>query len=145
MRSPEEVAYFLKMSNQFETNLEKSDVYTMGNVMYYILTMHWLFEGYKTKDAELELATGKRSPFPNEILGSDDRAIHAVRKAIEMCWTHSPEERPKATQIRKFLEHELKGVLGVKGDLGVVRVTSIDPLPKDYRYSDSDFNTMFRD
>lgn len=145
IRSPEEIAYKLGLTKAGRIVLEKSDVYTIGNVMYYVLTMHWLFEGYDTKDAEMKVATGDRSPFPQKILDSDDRALRAVRKAIEWCWVHDPEKRPAASKVRKFLEHELKAVLGVKDDLGIVQVTSIDPLPKGYRYSDSDFNTMFGD
>jgi hypothetical protein len=45
-------------------------------------------------------------------------------------------------EVRSFLGKELKAVFGVE-ELDVVRVTSIEALPKDYSYSDSDFNTMF--
>lgn len=46
--------------------------------------------------------------------------------------------------VRNYLGKELKAVLGVE-ELGVVRVTSIHPLPEGYKYSDSDFRTMFYD
>ena len=124
--------------------LEKSDVYTLGNVMYYILTMKWLFENQGVSKGVRELMEGRRSPFPERILTSPDRGIRAIRRAIEMCWTHDPDMRPSADTVRNFLANELKAVLGVQ-ELGIVRVTSIDPLPEGYKYTDSDFRSMFYD
>lgn len=112
--------------------------------MYYILTMKWLFENQGVSKGIQELMQGRRSPFPERILTSSDRAIRAIRKAIEMCWKHDPEQRPSADMVRNYLGKELKAVLGVE-ELGVVRVTSIHPLPEGYKYSDSDFRTMFYD
>ena len=124
--------------------LEKSDVYTLGNVMYYVFTLRWLFQDVATGDrAALKIAKGERSPFPEKLLQSQDRAIRAMRKAIEMCWVHDPEKRPTANDVRKFLQKELKTVLGIE-DLGVVRVDSIESLPAGYRYSDNDYNSMFK-
>ncbi|CAJ1954671.1 unnamed protein product [Cylindrotheca closterium] len=143
IRSPEEIAYKLGQTKQSKTLLEKTDVYTLGNVMYYVFTMHWLFQEVSTAVAALKITTGERSPFPESILQSQDRATRAMRKAIEMCWTHDPGERPTAKEVRQFLGKELQAVLGVK-DLGIVRVDSIEPLPVGYRYSDSDFNSMFK-
>ena len=112
--------------------------------MYYVLTMKWLFETQGVSKGIKELMQGQRSPFPDSILTSSDRAIRAIRKAIEMCWKHDPDKRPSADTVRIFLGNELKAVLGVE-ELGVVRVTSIDPLPEGYKYTDGDFRTMFYD
>jgi len=143
IRSPEEIAVKVNRPRNRNVLLEKSDVYTLGNVMYYILTMKWLFENKGVSKGIKELMQGRRSPFPDRILTSSDRAIRAIRKAIEMCWKHDPEERPSADAVRNFLGNELKAVLGLT-ELGVVRVT-INPLPEGYRFSDSDFRTMFYD
>lgn len=124
--------------------LEKSDVYTLGNVMYYVFTFQWLFEELSTDDAVRIVTEGSRSPFPKGLLENPDRAIRAMRKAIEMCWTHDPEKRSTADDVRNFLGRELKAVLGV-AELGVVRVDSIEALPTDYSYNDKDFHTMFDD
>lgn len=112
--------------------------------MYYVFTMHWLFQEVSAGAAALKITQGERSPFPEKILQSQDRATRAMRKAIEMCWGHDPEKRSTANKVRQFLGKELKAVLGVE-DLGIVRVDSIDPLPVGYRYSDGDFNSMFQD
>jgi len=117
--------------------LDKVDIFMMGNVMYYILTKKWLFEGEKTEDATLRMLKGGRSKFPDQFLKSDDPSIQAVIKAIEMCWTHEAEKRPAAREVSNLLRVALETILGTK-ILGVVRV-SIPPLPKEYRYSDSDF------
>ncbi|KAL3939149.1 MAG: hypothetical protein SGBAC_006075 [Bacillariaceae sp.] len=144
IRSPEEISVKVKRPRNQNVLLEKSDVYTLGNVMYHILTMKWLFENQGVSKGIQELMQGRRSPFPERILTSSDRAIRAIRKAIEMCWKHDPEQRPSADMVRNYLGKELKAVLGVE-ELGVVRVTSIHPLPEGYKYSDSDFRTMFYD
>lgn len=112
--------------------------------MYYIFTMNWLFEELGVADAVQKVTEGIRSRFPQNLLESRDRSVRAMRKAIEMCWTHDPDKRPTANEVRNFLGQELKAVLGVV-ELGVVRVTSIEPLPDGYSYSDSDFSTMFRE
>jgi serine/threonine protein kinase len=144
IRSPEEIAFKLKQTKRRDILLEKSDVYTLGNVMYYVFTMQWLFQGLDAADAAKKVTEGIRSPFPQKLLESPDRAIRAMRKAIEMCWTHDPKKRPTADEVRSFLGKELKAVFGVEeSDVVSVRVTSIEALPKDYSYSDSDFHTMF--
>eukprot|EP00980_Cylindrotheca_fusiformis_P031109 scaffold25830_cov162-Cylindrotheca_fusiformis.AAC.10 len=143
IRSPEEIAFKLKLTKQRDIVLEKSDVYTLGNVMYYVFTMHWLFEDLSNEDAVKAVTEGVRSPFPEKVLESQDRATRAMQKAIEMCWTHDSEKRPAADEVRNFLGSELRAVLGVE-ELGVVRVDSVEALPKDYSYSDSDFTTMFK-
>lgn len=117
--------------------MDKVDVHMMGNVMYYVLTKKWLFEHVTTEEATKLMVQGSRSEFPEDILNSEDLAIQAVVKAIKMCWTHDVEKRPAAREVSALLREALETILGTS-DLGVVKV-SIPPLPRDYRFTDSDF------
>jgi hypothetical protein len=136
LRAPEEQS----VNSEEETQValrDKIDVHMMGNVMYYVLTKKWLFEGLTTEEATTRMAKGRRSKFPKDILASKDPADQAVVKAIAMCWTHEPENRPAAREVSDLLRVALETILGTT-HLGVVKV-SIPPLPKKYSYSDSDF------
>lgn len=135
LRAPEE--QFIGDDEDRKVMMEKIDVYMMGNVMYYVLTKKWLFEEFTTDEATAQMVKGHRSTFPKDILESHDIAIQAIVKAIKICWTHEVEERPTARMVSNILKNALETILGTT-DLGIVRV-SVPPLPKQYRYTDSDF------
>ena len=122
--------------------LEKTDVYTMGNVMYYVLTAEWLFEKVSVEQAVRKVQTGWRSPWPKFVLdrsNQNDTAITAMKKAIEMCWIHDPHARPKATQVRDYVGAELKRLLKIKGrelTADNVRIHSLQPFLSDYQGDD---------
>ena len=109
----------------------------MGNVMYYVLTNQWIFEEYSNSVTEQKIIHGERSNIPAHIQKSTDRATRALLHAVEMCWVHNYKERPTARQVADYIEEELKRIEGVD-ELGVVRV-EMPPLPKDHRYTDTDF------
>lgn len=135
LRAPEEL--FIEDGEKRVVLMDKVDVHMMGNVMYYVLTKKWLFEHVTTEEATKLMVQGSRSEFPEDILNSEDLAIQAVVKAINMCWTHDMEKRPAAREVSALLREALETILGTS-DLGVVKV-SIPPLPRDYRFTDSDF------
>lgn len=120
--------------------LTKSDDYTIGNVMYNVYTRKWLFEGtdaHHDYDKVLRnLRLGKRSPIPQHLLQSKDPADQAAQHAIRMAWEHDVAKRPTAREVSNFLRHEIEKIEG-KPLPKVVRI-SVPPLPKDYRYTDSD-------
>jgi len=109
----------------------------MGNVMYYVLTNQWIFEGYSKGVTKQKILNGERSKIPAHIRESADRATQALLHAVEMCWVHNYKERPTARQVADYIKEELRQIEGVD-DLGVVRV-DMPPLPKNHRYTDSDF------
>lgn len=116
-------------------DLTKIDTHSLGNVMWYLLTNRWMFEGEHVKRVRKRIKRGERPHFPVHINQSKDPAIKAIKSAIISCWTHDPDERPTSTEIRDFLRHALQSITG---ETGVVRV-SVPPLPKDHRYTDSDY------
>ena len=109
----------------------------MGNVMYYVLTNRWLFEGFSNSVAKQKIMNGERSAIPTSIQQSKDRAIQILLKAIEMCWVHDYKQRPTAQEVASFIGEGLKEIEGHLDD-NVVRL-QMPSLPKNHRYTDSDF------
>lgn len=134
LRSPEE-----QVGDWRDVLLDRTKVdnYMMGNIMYYVLTTRWLFEGDAQDVAVNKIANHKRSSVPMKYRFSRDYAIRAILGAIEDCWGQNPRRRPTSRKISDDLKRQL-GRIEKVNDLGVVRV-SVPPLPADFRYTDSDF------
>lgn len=98
LRSPEEYAY--------GRQTEKVDVYSMGNVLYSILTLEYPFE--HEKDVYKKVIAGERPAIPQKFLNSTDPFDQTLLKAIEMCWVHDPEKRATARQVQRLLVSTLK-------------------------------------
>jgi len=126
-----------------DVDLQKADVYMMGNVMYYVYTKNFLYEGIPDKDALTLLYNGKRSPFPTG-LDTTIPANAAVQSAIQKCWTHDPEQRPTARFIRDSLLKEFSAIVGRPVQPGDdILMVQIPSLPKYYRFTDSSsFDTV---
>lgn len=128
VRAPEE------MDGPVRTSREKVDVYLVGNMMYYILTHKWMFEGITTQDAMAKLRAGERSEFDFEPTNPADVAMV---EAINWAWTQDSDKRPRAREVSQFLKNALRKIEGKSNDY-IVRV-SIPPLPEDYNFSDFEF------
>lgn len=120
-------------SNYTRINNEKADDYTAGNIIYYILTNQWVFEGVKNTESIKRLVQGFRSPFPDHILNSINPADQAIMKGIRDLWTHDVEKRPSARTVSNFFIKELEKITESRPADGVARV-SIPPLPDDWDY-----------
>jgi len=95
-RAPEEYAY--KEEN------EKVDVYSLGNVLYFLLTRQEVWKDISNKEVYDLVMKGKRPKFPNSMKESEGIFETYMIKAIEAAWIHKPEERPGALQVAKILE-----------------------------------------
>ena len=105
-RSPEEYSY--------EDESEKVDVYSLGNVLYFLLTKADPWEGVRSKTVYDEVMAGKRPEIPKEILESDSIYDRYMIQAINMAWTHDQYKRPGALEVAHRLmegirEYEAKG------------------------------------
>ena len=92
---------------------DKVDIWMMGNVIYYILTDLYTFErpvNLKNGDVGRLLVAGKRSPYPEYIADSRDPAHNAMKKALDMCWTHDWRKRPSARVISEYMMGELRKI-----------------------------------
>ena len=128
--------------NWDDVDLRKADVYMMGNVMYYVYSKNFLYEGIPDQDALKMLYSGKRTPFPAGL----DTAIPAnaaLQSVIQKCWTHYPDQRPSARAIRDYLLEEFSTIVGRSVAAGddILRV-NLPPLPKDHRFTGSSFDTV---
>jgi serine/threonine protein kinase len=95
-RSPEEYAY--------EEETEKVDVYSLGNILFFLLVRHNPWEGYKSgKVAEL-VKSQVRPPLPKDIVESTDIYEKYMLKAINMAFTYNKTQRPNAVEIAKKLQ-----------------------------------------
>jgi hypothetical protein len=103
----------------------------MGNILYYVLTNNWLFEGVSTKVAKEALINGELSKIPPQFLHSSNTSVQAMIKAIKMAWVYDPDARPTAREIANFLKQQLGN--------GTVWRINIAPLPHNHRYTESDF------
>jgi hypothetical protein len=138
LRAPEEIP---NSNNPFPTfHVDEADVFMLGNVLYYIHTYHWLFEGLTSRDAMHNTVLGITSAIPEVLLNSTDRAVNSLTRAIRMCWRKDPAKRPSAREISRYLKERLL-LEGVNTD-APIKVT-MPPLPADHRYTDSDFNANF--
>jgi serine/threonine protein kinase len=154
MRAPEDLVDLYEVDEDTQLiHRDKTDVFSLGNVFYYLLTNQWIFEGERNKYARNYLIDGKRSAFPdrfnvttttsnnNTADGATkhtlDPAERAIMKAIQTAWTHNPAMRPTAREIADYLGKELRKIVG--GKTGSLARVAVPPLPKDHRYTDTDF------
>jgi len=86
---------------------EKVDIYSMGNIFYGLLTEKWPFEDTKTDRAQEKIMRGERPPVNESISGSNNPDIQVLLKAMEMCWTHDPQVRATAIEVRDYIKGEL--------------------------------------
>ena len=107
-RAPEEYRY--------DKENEKVDVYSAGNVLYYLLTETKPFDDEDQKLAKKIVMKGKRPHIPSRLMKSEHPVDIALMKAMDLCWTHDPKDRPSAKMIAAFLEEEREKLQDLAGN-----------------------------
>ena len=88
------------------------DVYSMGNVYYYMLMGFKYFDGIKTKKAQKLVKKGERPPLSEEVENSKDPAIQHIVQGMRRAQAQEAKDRPSAREIAKYLAEALKSIAG---------------------------------
>ncbi len=99
-RAPEEYRYDLET--------EKVDVYSLGNVLYFLLAKEEVWDNTGRKDVYAKVMRGERPQFPQKVLDSDGIFEQYMMKAIESAWTHRPADRPNAIQVAEIIKEGIQ-------------------------------------
>ena len=81
---------------------EKVDIYSLGNVLYSVLTGIMVYVDRGSDEAHKRIVDGKTEPIAD--LYYEEPSLAALAEAIELCWTYDIEERPTIFEIVEFLE-----------------------------------------
>eukprot|EP00566_Odontella_aurita_P018632 CAMPEP_0113536478 /NCGR_PEP_ID=MMETSP0015_2-20120614/6279_1 /TAXON_ID=2838 /ORGANISM="Odontella" /LENGTH=328 /DNA_ID=CAMNT_0000435839 /DNA_START=548 /DNA_END=1534 /DNA_ORIENTATION=- /assembly_acc=CAM_ASM_000160 len=106
-RAPEEYAY--------EEETEKVDVFSLGNVLYVLLTGQDVFVGTKSGDVPKSVQRGSRPRIPSDIRDNADSVDSSLMIAIQMCQVQDPEKRSSAKKVADFLHAELTNYEHMQG------------------------------
>lgn len=85
----------------------KADVFSLGNVLYFLLSGHEPFDHLNRIKAERQVRKGLPLPLDESIRNSSHPFDMAVKQAILMCHIRDPSQRPDAQKVAAFLEHAL--------------------------------------
>ena len=81
---------------------EKIDVFSLGNVLYYILTGTMVHSDRESSEAVQRIVDGITEPIADTYY--EEPSTAALAEAIQMCWTYLPEKRPTIFELVQFLE-----------------------------------------
>jgi hypothetical protein len=99
-RAPEEYAY--------ELETEEVDVYSLGNVLYFLLTREDPWVGYRAKQIYAKVKDGERPSIPDEFQASDTIFDRYMIQAMKMAWTQDMYERPSALEVAQKLKEGIQ-------------------------------------
>jgi serine/threonine protein kinase len=95
-RSPEEYNY--------EAETEAVDVYSMGNIVFVLVTGKYPFEHLSRKQVKKVVGSGRRPDFGRHLEETNDSHIETLIAAAKMCWAQDPNDRATARQVQLFLQ-----------------------------------------
>lgn len=103
-RAPEEYEYA-------EEN-EKVDVYSMGNILYQLISLKYYLFGDDTDDEAIQklVMDGKRPSYRDDVGPNPDEIDRVFISAMDMCYTHDPKERPSAREVANFLLDSVRNI-----------------------------------
>jgi hypothetical protein len=99
-RSPEEYMY--------KKETEKVDVFSLGNVLYFLLTQEEVWEDFGHSEVYSLVKAGQRAKIPDKIYKSEGLFERYMIRAIESAWVHVPEWRPGALQVAEIIKQGIE-------------------------------------
>jgi len=107
-RSPEEYEY--------KKETEKVDVYSLGNVLYFLLVQEEVWEDFSHNEVYDLVKAGQRPKTPDKIYKSDGVFERHMIRAMESAWIHVPEERPSAMEVANIIKEGIDIIIseGIK-------------------------------
>lgn len=101
-RAPEEFNY--------EPETEKVDVYSIGNILYGVLTRLFPFEAEKfpMKTIRGLVKQGRRTRIDDKYKNSTDPYTKTLIRAIYACWKQDPDQRISAGDLLEFITNEIQ-------------------------------------
>jgi serine/threonine protein kinase len=111
-RSPEEYKDETQLTNAV-------DVWALGSIIYRLLTGNtvWSRNDYTKEEVQERVLKGVLPRISNSILNSTDPVDKVMVKALDMCYTYDPSERPSARDISVYLTTAWrKYELGLNGE-----------------------------
>ena len=113
-RSPEEMQNHIEDGTEDIPLTEKVDVYSLGNILWSLLTNKspWVKVSSSKVMDELRprVARGEMPPLPSKIANSIDPTIVAIRNAMFKCLRLNPEERASAGEVAYDLKMAMKEI-----------------------------------
>eukprot|EP00537_Pseudo-nitzschia_pungens_P010317 CAMPEP_0172389924 /NCGR_PEP_ID=MMETSP1061-20121228/6705_1 /TAXON_ID=37318 /ORGANISM="Pseudo-nitzschia pungens, Strain cf. pungens" /LENGTH=649 /DNA_ID=CAMNT_0013120179 /DNA_START=67 /DNA_END=2016 /DNA_ORIENTATION=- len=106
-RAPEEYAYL--------EETEKVDVYSLGNVLYFLLVREEVWQRKHHKEIYNLVKGGQRPKIPDDIYNRDGVFERHMIRAMEHAWVHEPEQRATALQVANILKEGIDLLLRSKG------------------------------
>ena len=100
-RAPEEVSL-----NETGPLTNAIDIYSLGNLLFHILTTHsprGKMKDFRMEAVRQDVLKGIPPPLPKEYASSKDTASKAIRKAMDMCFANNPADRATAREIADVL------------------------------------------
>ena len=99
-RSPEEYAY--------DPETEKVDVYSLGNVLFFMLLREEPWKGHTSKMIYKQVQSGQRPKIPEEVESSTEVFDRYMIQAMKKAWINDPYDRPSAFEIAQILHQGLQ-------------------------------------
>ena len=85
---------------------EQLDVFSLGNVLYEVLTGVSVWEGYDLAETLSNIVEGVTMPI--DAIFYKTFTSEVLAQAISLCWTYDVEERPTIFEVVRFLEQAIE-------------------------------------